>query len=346
MTGQLFSVMITLLCMGSLLTTITWYLADSNYAELSVPLPQKREKPGQLCKQCKKVFDKVKQLYNKTWQKNEENYQKFRTQLSANCSGFDTAIITQINTPRGAQLDYGDKRIQTVTIDLFHRLIKEHPFLNKTWDTCSVVGNGGILANSRCGEMIDSAELVIRCNLAPLSSRYEKHVGSKTYLVTMNPSILREKYNLLNDHRRPFVEKLHNYGSVLLLLPVSPTSMKVLYTLEDFEMPTRVVYYNPTYLHKLAIFWRSHGLKSQRVSTGLIMSMPKCQVKFQFSSASSAEDFVDYKGSIFLQIFQSPQFNNLQSQAVTRLDFDCDYSWLRSSQNGDGGFFSTVAMAM
>ncbi|KAM9391576.1 alpha-2,8-sialyltransferase 8E-like [Pholidichthys leucotaenia] len=148
---------------------------------------------------------------------------------------------------------------------------QEHPFLNKTWDTCSVVGNGGILANSRCGERIDSAELVFRCNLAPLSKGYEKDVGRKTYLVTMNPSILSHKYGFLMEHRRPFVEKLHSYGNVYLLLPAIPISMQVLYTLEDFEMPTQVVFFNPTYLQKVNTFWRSHGLKARRVSTGLIM---------------------------------------------------------------------------
>lgn len=39
---------------------------------------------------------------------------------------------------------------------------QEHPFLNKTWGSCAVVGNGGILSNSSCGKTIDSAQFVIR----------------------------------------------------------------------------------------------------------------------------------------------------------------------------------------
>lgn len=104
--------------------------------------------------------------------------------------------------------------------------LQENPFVNTTWDTCSVVGNGGILANSSCGEKIDSAQFVIRCetenllhnnylflsnivrnkftdhfplspflrcNLPPLENGYERDVGNKTDLVTANPSILMEK---------------------------------------------------------------------------------------------------------------------------------------------------------
>lgn len=42
---------------------------------------------------------------------------------------------------------------------------QEHPFQNKTWGSCAVVGNGGILNNSSCGETIDSAQFVIRLEI-------------------------------------------------------------------------------------------------------------------------------------------------------------------------------------
>uniref|UniRef100_A0A8C9YQG1 ST8 alpha-N-acetyl-neuraminide alpha-2,8-sialyltransferase 6 n=1 Tax=Sander lucioperca TaxID=283035 RepID=A0A8C9YQG1_SANLU len=230
MRGQLlksfFSLVITLCCLGSLLTTFIWYMVDN-----------------------KEVIDKVQQRYSQPWKKQEDNYQKFRSLLSSKCHGFDKAIITQANTPVGSKLVYDGEKKRTlqVTPEIFSTFVKENPFPNKTWDTCAVVGNGGILTDSGCGKMIDSAQFVIRCNLPPLDKGYEKHVGMKTDLVTANPSIFLEKYGALMGRRRPFVESLRSYGNSLLLLPAfsyglnTPVCLRAVYSIEDFKSPTRPV---------------------------------------------------------------------------------------------------------
>ncbi|KAK2833134.1 hypothetical protein Q5P01_017023 [Channa striata] len=273
--------MITLLCAGSLMTTIICYVFDSN-VEAQRPLPKKKSapQPFDTCKGCSEVVNKALKRYSQTWKWQEENYKKFRSQLSSNCHGFDKAIITQANTPVGSKLAYdGDKkRTLQVTPEIFTTFIKENPFLNKKLDTCAVVGNGGILTNSSCGKMIDSAQFVIRCNLPPLQNGYEKHVGVKTDLVTANPSILVEKYGALMGRRRPFAESLRIYGNSLLLLPAfsygynTPVSLRAAYTTEDFESPAQAVFFNPDYLRNLSIFWRSQGLRAARLSTGIIMA--------------------------------------------------------------------------
>uniref|UniRef100_A0A3B3WEE3 ST8 alpha-N-acetyl-neuraminide alpha-2,8-sialyltransferase 6 n=1 Tax=Poecilia mexicana TaxID=48701 RepID=A0A3B3WEE3_9TELE len=148
----------------------------------------------------------------------------------------------------------------------------------QTRASCAVVGNGGILANSQCGKMIDSAEFVIRCNLPPVSDGYEKHVGSKTNLVTVNPSILLDKYGSLMKRRRPFVEKLSNYGDSMMLLPAfsygmnTPVSLRAFYTTEDFKSPIRPLFLNPQYLESLGDFWKSQGVKALRLSSGIMMT--------------------------------------------------------------------------
>ncbi|XP_029992995.1 alpha-2,8-sialyltransferase 8E-like isoform X2 [Sphaeramia orbicularis] len=235
--------------------------------------------PSYNCNGCKTVIDKVLKNYSQTWTKQEVNYQKFRSQLKTKCNGIDKAIITQANTPVGSKLVYDGERnkVYQVNSELFKTFVKESPFSNKTWDTCAVVGSGGILANSSCGKAIDSAQFVIRCNLPPVENEFKAHVGSKTEIVTANPSILIEKYGSLSGHRRPFVESLHKYGNSMLLLPAfsytvnTPVCLRALYTIEDFEIPIQTVFFNPKYLQSLDEFWRTQGLKAIRPSTGLMM---------------------------------------------------------------------------
>ncbi|XP_056263622.1 alpha-2,8-sialyltransferase 8F [Pseudoliparis swirei] len=277
-----FSLVITLFFLGSLLTTLIWYMADNNNVDPERPPPQKESAPPptDICKGCREVINKVLKHYSKTWKKQEDNYQKFRAQLSNKCHGSDKAIITQANTPVGAKLVYDGekKKILQVTPEIFSTFAKEHPLQNKKWDTCAVVGNGGILTNSTCGKRIDSAQFVIRCNLPPLDKGYEKHVGIKTDLVTANPSILMEKYGALMGRRRPFVESLRTYGNALLLLPAfsfgfnTAVCLRAVYTIEDFERRTQTLFLNPEYLKNLALFWQSQGLRALRPSSGLIMA--------------------------------------------------------------------------
>ncbi|XP_070704329.1 alpha-2,8-sialyltransferase 8E-like [Pempheris klunzingeri] len=278
----LVSLGITLLCVGSLLTTFSWYMLNSNSNVEPHRTPPQRKtppRPSALCKGCRKVIDKVLKRYSKTWKKQDYNYHKFRLKLSSECHGFDKAIITQANTPVGSQFLYdGDrKRTLNVTEEIFSTFAKEHPFPNKRWETCAVVGNGGILSDSGCGKMIDSAQFVIRCNLPPLENGYEEHVGVKTGLVTANPSILRQKFKSLMEHRRSFVESLQIYGNSLLLFPAfsfgrnTPLSLRASYAIEDLQSPIRPVFFNPDYLQSLAAFWRSQGLREVRLSSGIMM---------------------------------------------------------------------------
>ncbi|XP_077474713.1 alpha-2,8-sialyltransferase 8E [Stigmatopora argus] len=276
------SFMITLLCVGSLLTIVSWYLIDEQSAvavHKPPPLKKSPPEPSALCQGCRELIDDVVKRHTKDWKKNEGNHRIFTSKLSAACQGFQRAIVTQANTPVGSKIQYdGEKgRILQVTPDIFKTFIKEHPFANRTFKTCAVVGNGGILMDSDCGKAIDSAQFVMRCNLPPLSAEYGRHVGVRTDLVTANPSIFREKYGSLTGRRRGFAERLESYGKALVLLPAfsfgpnTPLSMRAAYTMEDFGSATRPVFFNPQYLRDLARFWGANGLKSRRLSTGIMM---------------------------------------------------------------------------
>lgn len=86
------------------------------------------------------------------------------------------------------------------------------------------------------------------------------------------------RYGALMGRRRPFIESLRSYGNSLLLIPAfsynlnTPVSLRAFYAIEDFRSPTRAIFMNPQYLQKLALFWRSRGLRAVRLSTGLIVA--------------------------------------------------------------------------
>ncbi|XP_062294448.1 alpha-2,8-sialyltransferase 8F-like [Scomber scombrus] len=268
-----------ILCLGTLLTTVTWYWLDNDVGFHKPPRPKRGVgKLSDVCKDCRKVINKVKERYSQTWKKQECNSLKLRSRLRGQCNGFDKAIITQENTPIGSEIVFnGDGKKLKVTREIFNTFAKENPFKTRL-DTCALVGNSGILTDSRCGKSIDSAQFVMRCNLPPLKDGYEEDVGIKTDLVTANPSILEHKYESLMNRRLLFVEGLQTYGNALLLLPAfsfgsnTALSLRAAYTIEEFNSPARPIFFNPGYLQNLSVFWTNEGLKPRRLSTGFFMT--------------------------------------------------------------------------
>jgi hypothetical protein len=74
--------------------------------------------------------------------------------------------------------------------------------------TCAVVSNSGDLMNYEYGELIDSHDVVIRCNWS-LINGYEKHVGTKTDIRLINIHLVRliinfEKVSKDSNYNRVF----------------------------------------------------------------------------------------------------------------------------------------------
>ncbi|KAM3926716.1 alpha-N-acetylneuraminide alpha-2,8-sialyltransferase-like [Leptodactylus fuscus] len=209
------------------------------------------------------------------WKANYTARDLRQSQFIQCCNASHTLLLTQENSPVGHVIKYdAERRTRNVTESLHVLFPKTSPFTEPIRH-CAVVGNGGILRNSSCGEDIDKADFVFRMNLPPLN--WTEDVGTKTHLVTANPSILIDKYKSLMDYRKPFIDMVKSYGSAMVLLPAfsfsfsTEVSLRTLYTLEDFDMKSRVVFFNPQYLQKLDAYWKKIGLKFRRMSSGLMM---------------------------------------------------------------------------
>uniref|UniRef100_A0A8C3IQ46 Alpha-2,8-sialyltransferase 8E n=1 Tax=Chrysemys picta bellii TaxID=8478 RepID=A0A8C3IQ46_CHRPI len=199
--------------------------------------------------------------------------------LSRCCNAPAFLFTTQKNTPLGTKLKYevDTSGIFHINQEIFRMFPKDMPYYRSQFKKCAVVGNGGILKNSRCGREIDSADFVFRCNLPPISEKYVMDVGVKTDIVTVNPSIITERFHKLEKWRKPFYDVLQVYENASVLLPAfyntrnTDVSIRVKYVLDDFESQQAVYYFHPQYLINVSRYWLGQGVRAKRISTGLIL---------------------------------------------------------------------------
>ncbi|XP_005999075.2 alpha-2,8-sialyltransferase 8F [Latimeria chalumnae] len=222
----------------------------------------------------------VNELQKCSWVIRPEEHEKFRSELSVCCNAVRNFIVSQNNTPLGTNMSYEVENGRTflITQRIFKMFPQSQPFAGYPYNQCAVVGNGGILKNSACGTEIDQADFVFRCNLPPTLGNISIDVGSKTSLVTLNPSIITHRFGKLNEKRKPFVETVSHYGEAFLLLPAfsfrsnTALSFKVYHTLEAFRGKQKTIFFHPKYLKSLALFWRSKGIKVYRLSSGFMIA--------------------------------------------------------------------------
>ncbi|XP_044138622.1 alpha-2,8-sialyltransferase 8E-like [Bufo gargarizans] len=154
-------------------------------------------------------------------------------------------------------------------------LIMTSPFTSKPFDTCAVVGNGGILQNSSCGREIDKMDFVFRFNLPPMT--IVDDIGNKSDFVSANPSILNTRFQKLLERRKSFIELVKSYGSAMIILPAFSyvgnmhVSFRALHSVQDFDLPNKIAFFHPEYLKNLSIYWKEEGLKVKRLSSGLML---------------------------------------------------------------------------
>uniref|UniRef100_A0A2K6KN37 Alpha-2,8-sialyltransferase 8E n=1 Tax=Rhinopithecus bieti TaxID=61621 RepID=A0A2K6KN37_RHIBE len=182
------------------------------------------------------LFDRWKSLQMCKWAMNISEANQFKSTLSRCCNAPAFLFTTQKNTPLGTKLKYevDTSGIYHINQEIFRMFPKDMPYYRSQFKKCAVVGNGGILKNSRCGREINSADFVFRCNLPPISEKYTMDVGVKTDVVTVNPSIITE---------RSMNCMLQVYENASVLLPTfyntrnTDVSIHVKYMLDDFESP-------------------------------------------------------------------------------------------------------------
>ncbi|XP_078681417.1 alpha-N-acetylneuraminide alpha-2,8-sialyltransferase-like isoform X4 [Branchiostoma floridae x Branchiostoma belcheri] len=194
-----------------------------------------------------------------------------------------------LTTQETAPLDFILKRYQSETTlmnvsrEILHRFPKTSPFKAKVIKTCSVVGNGGILKGSGCGKEIDASGFIFRCNMAPMNKVYLKDIGKSTSLITLNPDMIRWKYNSFKNETKSenvaaFVRDLSTYGNSYLWIPAffSQDYVEVTFAAhqalrEINHTNNEIIIPHPDFIKSAQSYWSKNGLNRKRATTGLYL---------------------------------------------------------------------------
>ncbi|XP_077442516.1 alpha-2,8-sialyltransferase 8E isoform X8 [Vanacampus margaritifer] len=225
------------------------------------------------------LFERWRNLQVCKWEQSKEETSNFKMSLSRCCNAPSFLFTTKRNTPAGTKLRYevDTSGILPITTEVFKMFPDDMPYSKSQYKKCAVIGNGGIIKNSNCGKDIDSADFVFRCNIPPISEKYSADVGTKTDLVTINPSIITERFQKLEKWRRPFYDVLLNYENSSVVLPAfyntrnTDVSFRVKYMLDDFDSQRGVFFFHPQYLLNVQRFWAVQGVRAKRLSSGLML---------------------------------------------------------------------------
>ncbi|XP_065142592.1 alpha-2,8-sialyltransferase 8F-like isoform X2 [Paramisgurnus dabryanus] len=195
-----------------------------------------------------------------------------RARLRACCNATGILYYNKQNTAANQNITYetSSKQSYHINKDFYNMLPEDFPWSGRTLSNCAVVGSGGILKNSSCGREIDTADFVIRFNMAPVN---DSDVGLKTDLVTMNPSQLLG-YKNLKSNPGPLVERVSVYGNSILIISafnyaantrLSVNAFKVLHPIRPQQ---HMVFFSSSYMKNLSGFWKRQGLKGVHLSSG------------------------------------------------------------------------------
>ncbi|XP_006817393.1 alpha-N-acetylneuraminide alpha-2,8-sialyltransferase-like [Saccoglossus kowalevskii] len=209
-----------------------------------------------------------------SWQPNITRTREVRNNLNQINGSF---VFTQINTPVGGKY-YNSFHQDPVTIDDDkHRLLLEaSPFAHTSiplFNTCAVVGNGGILRRSNCGKEIDASDFVFRANLQPIK-HFTRDAGRKTNLTSLNPSKVKNRYDLLSSKANitKIVSAFKEYTGYILWIPNSQaiaTELGFIVARVLKENTTlQLLLADDDYFSRVGDYWKS----SKMLSTGMILT--------------------------------------------------------------------------
>ncbi|XP_070535182.1 CMP-N-acetylneuraminate-poly-alpha-2,8-sialyltransferase-like [Ptychodera flava] len=214
------------------------------------------------------------------WKFNAKEARKLRDRLEKDCNTSEEFTVTQENVELNGTIPFDAETRESLNVsrDVYSRFPKEMPYKEKLFKNCSLVGNSGILLHSNCGKSIDSSDFVIRFNLARVRN-YSKDTGSKTNLVTCNPSILTANYSSVNNTTGAaklvsYMKREYGNATVYSAAFSYRRYAEPVFNAQDIleDANIKLYYVHSNYIASVKRFFkRERKIKEQRTSSGLLL---------------------------------------------------------------------------
>ncbi|XP_071954202.1 alpha-N-acetylneuraminate alpha-2,8-sialyltransferase ST8SIA3-like [Antedon mediterranea] len=237
---------------------------ENTYSNISEDRLQTLER-SLLCQSCR-IF-------------NQEHRKIFRYQLrqEANSSA-DMLVMAKNNVHINESIQYylaKGQKFFVVNKKLLNVLPDRSPLVGKHFKRCSVIGNSGILQDSKCGSEIDKSDYVFRCNMAPVK-QFGNDAGYQMHFTTMNPSLLKNRYNTFDRQQNisDFREDTSKYKG-LIWIPAfgdnywTKTVFRAFY--HHRTSNSKLVFGHPEHFKAIWRFWTKQGLQTWP-STGFYLT--------------------------------------------------------------------------
>ncbi|KAL7977677.1 hypothetical protein Chor_009626, partial [Crotalus horridus] len=165
------------------------------------------------------------------------------------CNASHRLVVTKENAPLGSTIHFDGVKVKIITVDskLTNMLLERFPLADVQYSKCALIGNGGILQDSRCGQEIDQADFIIR-------------------------------FKNLKGPPMAFIDAVRAYPNALFLIPALSfhdhieLGYRALHILKDIGLPHQAFFLNPHYLRALDIYWKQKGMTEIRLSTGFMFT--------------------------------------------------------------------------
>ncbi|XP_078615369.1 alpha-N-acetylneuraminide alpha-2,8-sialyltransferase-like [Branchiostoma floridae x Branchiostoma japonicum] len=229
------------------------------------------------------VLQLLDNLQGARWAFNDSAIEILRARLENATRTSEQFILTRQNAPLGSDINYSAQNGKfTITERIFNAEQETSPLANRTFDTCSLVGNSGVLTGSGCGREIDKADFVIRFNLPPVIAHWREDIGTKTHLVTTNVHTIVSKFHHL-PHNLEWVQAFRNFirncnlqNTHIFTFPFNVRGNGDFFltfqeTLKSRGIPNKVLMNHPQHRRLMSSFWAEEGLNEPTPTSGFYL---------------------------------------------------------------------------